>query len=149
GILSMANSGPATNGSQFFITHKATPWLDGKHTVFGHVVSGMNVVNEIGQDDVMNKVTIVRKGNAAKKFDAAKIFSDYMASKVAEDKKQAALAAEQRAKQAQASAAKVTHLNEIKAKSTKAPSGLQYMIIEKGNGVKPAPGSTIYVHYAG
>lgn len=127
GVLAMANSGPATNGSQFFITHKDTPWLNGKHTIFGHVVSGMDNVNKIVQDDIMTKITITRKGAAAKKFDAVKIFSDEM-------------------KKAQIKAA---YFAETKAKATTTASGLKYVITKKGTGVKGAEGSNIYFHYAG
>lgn len=74
GILSMANAGPGTNGSQFFITHVATPWLDGKHTVFGNVVEGMDVVNSIVQGDKIESVVIIRKGEDAESFDAAATF---------------------------------------------------------------------------
>src|ERR1700752_510330 len=62
GVLSMANRRPGTNGSQFFITHVQTAWLDGKHTVFGHVVKGQDVVNAVKQGDTLTKLTILRKG---------------------------------------------------------------------------------------
>lgn len=76
GILAMANAGPKTNGSQFFITHVATPWLNMKHTIFGHVIEGQDVVNTIQQGDSIVRVKIIRKGKVAKKFKADKVFAE-------------------------------------------------------------------------
>ena len=164
GVLAMANSGPTTNGSQFFITHKDTPWLNGKHTIFGHVTQGMNIVNLIAQDDKIVKVTISRKGIAAKAFDAPKIFSDYYANKAEDAKKQTAIDAENQKKQAEVQAeakrvyqekygsviaAKKVYLATAKASATITPSGLSYKITQKGTGVKPADGTTFYFNYAG
>ena len=81
GILSMANAGPGTNGSQFFITHVETPWLDGKHSIFGKVNTGQEVVDNVEQDDIIKKIKIIRVGEAAKSFDAPKNFEDYISEK--------------------------------------------------------------------
>lgn len=76
GTLSMANYGPATNGSQFFITHKATPWLDNRHSVFGYVTSGLATVYKIAQDDTIKHIEILRIGDAAGAFDAPAVFRE-------------------------------------------------------------------------
>jgi peptidyl-prolyl cis-trans isomerase A (cyclophilin A) len=164
GILAMANSGPTTNGSQFFITHKDTPWLNGKHTIFGHVTQGMDIVNEIAQDDVITKITITRKGTLAKQFDAPKVFADYFANKAEDAKKQALIDAENQKKQAAIIAeekkayfekngsvikAKEAYLKTTKATAVTTASGLAYKIIRKGSGIKPPDKSTFYFHYAG
>jgi cyclophilin family peptidyl-prolyl cis-trans isomerase len=154
GVLAMANSGPATNSSQFFITHIETPWLDGKHTIFGHVVgNGMEAVNKILQDDYMSKVTIIRNGDAAKKFDAVKVFHDYFAVEAENQKKQAAIDAENKRifnlKYKTVIDAKVKSFAALKANATTTKSGLQFVITKKSGGAKPKAGTGIFIHYAG
>ncbi len=154
GILAMANNGPATNSSQFFITHIETPWLNGKHTIFGHVVgNGMEAVNKILQDDYMSKVTIIRNGDAAKKFDAVKVFHDYFTTEAENQKKQAAIEAEKRRvfneKYKTVIEAKIKYFTALKAKATKTKSGLEYIITKKSGGAKPKVGTGIFIHYAG
>jgi len=138
GILSMANAGPATNGSQFFITHRATPHLDGKHTVFGHVVSGIEVVDKIAKDDVITSVKIIRVGKEAKKFNAQKTFSDYFLNKAAADKLKAEKLKE----------AKEKAIAEFANAGTTA-SGLKYIVLQEGTGNKPVASSNVKVHYTG
>lgn len=154
GVLAMANSGPGTNSSQFFITHLETPWLDGKHTIFGHVVeNGMEVVNKIVQDDAILKISIIRKGAAAKKFDAVKIFSDFFTTEAENLKKQAIIDAQNKleydAKYKAVKEQKVAYLKKMMETATKTPSGLMYKIISKGNGKKPENGTEVYIGYAG
>ncbi|WGK93639.1 MULTISPECIES: peptidylprolyl isomerase [Flavobacterium] len=154
GVLAMANNGPATNSSQFFITHIETPWLDGKHTIFGHVVgNGMEAVNKILQDDYMSKVTIIRNGDDAKKFDAVKVFHDYFTVEAENQKKQAAIDAENKRifnkKYKTVIDAKVKYFAALKAKATKTKSGLEYVITKKSGGTKPKAGTGIFIHYAG
>lgn len=150
GILAMANGGPGTNGSQFFITHTATPWLTGIHTVFGHVLeNGMEVVNKIQQDDIINKITIIRKGEDAKKFDAPKIFKDNFANEVANQKKIEEEKLKMRAQYAEVIKEKQAFFTTERATSTKTQSGLQFKIIKKGNGKKPVAGTQVFLNYAG
>ncbi|WP_291152691.1 peptidylprolyl isomerase [Flavobacterium sp. UBA7680] len=139
GVLAMANNGPGTNSSQFFITHVETPWLDNKHTIFGHVVEkGQEVVNKVVQGDNIVAVTIIRNGEAAKKFDAVKVFHDYFAN-----------IAKEQSKYAGAQKEKVDFYASIRPKATKTSTGLEYVITEKGSGKKPAIGTQVYIHYAG
>jgi cyclophilin family peptidyl-prolyl cis-trans isomerase len=142
GILSMANAGPSTNGSQFFITHKETPWLDNMHTIFGEVVEGLEVINNIEADDIIEKITIIRIGNDAKKFDAVKIFKNYYSSVAKEIKE-----AEEKAKQIIENKAK--EITTLKATGTKSKSGLIYQILKKGGDKKPSNGAEVFVNYAG
>ncbi len=139
GILSMANSGPATNGSQFFITHKATPHLNNKHTVFGHVINeGQEIVNAIKKEDIIEKVTIIRKGASAKSFDANKIFNKGF-GKMEEKAK------ETQAKQELA----MKSINEKEAKATAYDSGLKIFFEKEGSGVKPKKGDKVKMNYTG
>ncbi len=136
GVLSMANAGPGTNGSQFFITHVPTPHLDGKHTIFGHIVSGQDVVNAIAQNDRMDSVRIVRVGPKAKKFKADEASFQSLIGK-------SASAAEDKKKKTE------VELNGLLKKAKATPSGLKYIVTHPGTGPKPKSGTSIKVHYAG
>ncbi len=84
GTLSMANSGSNSNGSQFFITHTPTNWLDGKHSVFGYVISGQEIINEIQNNDKIESIIIERIGSSSKKWNSIKVFNDYLVDKKSE-----------------------------------------------------------------
>jgi peptidyl-prolyl cis-trans isomerase A (cyclophilin A) len=136
----MANAGPGTNGSQFFITHVATPWLDGMHTVFGAVISGQDVVNAIQQGDSIETLTIIRKGADAEKFEATAAAMDTYRGQM---KEKAAKAAAEAAKEFDNWVMK-TYPN-----AQKTASGLYYAVIQEGTGEQAVKGKTVAVHYSG
>jgi len=140
GVLSMANAGPGTNGSQFFITIVPTPHLDGKHTVFGYVVQGQDIVNKTKQGDKIQKVTIIRNG------------ADAIAFKADQENFDRLLAQKKAAEEGRLQSQRQSDIAKIKkdypdAKQTK--SGIYYIIQKEGTGEKPTRGKTVKVHYTG
>ncbi|MFT5251308.1 MAG: peptidyl-prolyl cis-trans isomerase A (cyclophilin A) [Flavobacteriales bacterium] len=135
GILAMANSGPGSNGSQFYITHVPTSWLDGKHTVFGHVIEGQDVVDAVAQGDKLEALEIVRIGEEAEKWNAIEAFVGLKGARL---KQQAALKAESEAK-----------METLAAGFEKTESGLRYQFIQRGDGKQAVAGKTVAVHYEG
>ena len=135
GVLSMANSGPGSNGSQFFITHIPTEWLDNKHTVFGHVIEGQEVVDSVEQGDTLENLEIIRIGDEAKNFNAIEAFIGLKGARL---KREAILRAESEAK-----------MEKLAAGFEKTDSGLRYQFIQKGNGKQAEAGKTVAVHYEG
>lgn len=140
GVLSMANAGPGTNGSQFFITHLATPHLDDRHTVFGRVVEGQEVVDSIRTGDSIETVEIIRVGTEAEAFSTDQAAFDAALQAIKGNAIQAEK--DQREKI-------VANIRERWPKATRTSSGLYYEVIEQGQGDVPARGTTVHVHYSG
>lgn len=135
GVLSMANAGPGTNGTQFFITHVPTNWLDNKHTVFGHVVDGQEIVNAVAQGDLLESVEVVRVGEEAEKWNAVEAFRTFQGNrqkKIDDAKKKAEESVEK-----------------LAAGFDKTDSGLRYKMIQKGSGKQAESGKLVSVHYEG
>ena len=140
GVLAMANAGPGTNGSQFFITHVATPHLNGKHTIFGHVVEGQDVVNSIAQNDTIEKIEIIRVGKKAEQFKTDQAAFDKAAARIEAEKNQGAADEEKKIKKLIRQRWPEAHFS---------TTGLYWVVNREGEGEKPTAGTTIKVHYTG
>ncbi|PIE48796.1 MAG: peptidylprolyl isomerase [Flavobacteriales bacterium] len=142
GVVSMANSGKNTNGSQFFITLRETPNLDGLHSVFGQVVEGQQVVDSIKKGDRIKKIKIINVGEKAKKFDAKEVFSNYFQD--LEKRTAQHLKALKKVKDS------LRHSWEtFKTEAVSLPSGLKMYYLKKNDSIKPPIGSSVRINYAG
>ena len=153
GILSMANAGPGTNGSQFFITQVPTPHLNGRHTVFGETVKGLEVIDAIAntktvandkpeKDIKINKITIIANGKDAKNFNAVKVFENYFKD----------IAKREQEKEAKTKAAAAKFLEEVKTQEPQAkalPSGVKMFTLVECKGKQPNHTQQVMVNYAG
>jgi len=135
GILSMANAGPGSNGSQFFITHTETAWLDNKHTVFGCVVEGQDVVDAIAQGDTIDQLEILRVGDEAKNWNAIEAFRLFEGSRTQRIQEELNRKNEE--------------IDSLSKGFEKTSSGLRYQLIQKGSGKQPQKGQVVSVHYKG
>ena len=154
GQLGMANSGPATNGSQFFITEVPTDWLNFRHTIFGQVIQGEDVISKITDEQtskedsrpknpvIIKKIEIIRVGKEAQKWDAPKVFDAFMKEQNAKAQKLESQLESQKEKN-------LALMAEQEAKAVAQPSGIKILKLKEGNGRKPQIGANILVNYAG